>query len=125
MIVESEISHRHEIRILRHDAPTVLQLLRQHGAHPRQGRAEAEVAPGRERQVLARVLAVHVERVGVVEDLRVAIGCRQDGDDERPGGVNPLTAKYLNRLSDALFVFARYANAQGPGDVLWQPGGGR
>ena len=46
-------------------------------------------------------------------------------DDERPGGVNPLTARYLNRLSDALFVFARYANAQGPGDVLWQPGGGR
>lgn len=46
-------------------------------------------------------------------------------DDERPGGVNPLTAKYLNRLSDALFVFARYANAQGPGDVLWQPCGGR
>lgn len=44
---------------------------------------------------------------------------------ERPGGVNVLTAKYLNRLSDALFVFARYANAQGPGDVLWQPGGGR
>ena len=36
--------------------------------------------------MLARVLAVHVERVGVVEDLRVAIGCRQDGDDERPGG---------------------------------------
>lgn len=46
---------------------------------------------------------------------------------ERPGGVNPLTARYLNRLSDALFVFARYANAQsdGPRDVLWQPGGGR
>lgn len=44
-----------------------------------------------------------------------------DGDD---GGVNPLTAKYLNRLSDLLFVLARYANRH-EGDVLWQPGGGR
>ena len=56
-----------------------------------------------------------------------------DGKDaDRPGGVNLATAKYLNRLSDALFVFARYCNAQpsasgspAVGDVLWQPGGGR
>jgi cob(I)alamin adenosyltransferase len=40
------------------------------------------------------------------------------------GGVNPLTATYLNRLSDLLFVLARCANLPG-GDVLWQPGGGR
>lgn len=55
-------------------------------------------------------------------------------DDEAPhqvGGVNVLTAKYLNRLSDALFIFARYCNAQQQadgtivGDSLWQPGGGR
>jgi len=41
------------------------------------------------------------------------------------GGVNPLTARYLNRLSDLLFVLARYANHGRGGDVLWQPGGGR
>jgi cob(I)alamin adenosyltransferase len=41
------------------------------------------------------------------------------------GGVNPLTATYLNRLSDLLFILARYANHNGAGDVLWQPGGGR
>ena len=41
------------------------------------------------------------------------------------GGVNPLTAKYLNRLSDLLFVLARVANLPIGGDVLWQPGGGR
>lgn len=44
------------------------------------------------------------------------------------GGVNPLTARYLNRLSDLLFVLARAANSPdlgGEGDVLWQPGGGR
>jgi cob(I)alamin adenosyltransferase len=38
--------------------------------------------------------------------------------------VNPVTATYLNRLSDLLFVLARCANLPG-GDVLWQPGGGR
>ncbi len=30
--------------------------------------------------------------------------------------------KYLNRLSDFLFVAARHVNHQGPGDVLWVPG---
>lgn len=39
-------------------------------------------------------------------------------------GVNPLTAKYLNRLSDLLFVLARWAN-QETGDILWVPGKNR
>jgi cob(I)alamin adenosyltransferase len=38
--------------------------------------------------------------------------------------VNPLTARYLNRLSDLLFILARVANAD-HGDVLWKPGGER
>jgi cob(I)alamin adenosyltransferase len=38
--------------------------------------------------------------------------------------MNPLTAKYLNRLSDLLFILARRVN--GPdGDLLWKPGGER
>ena len=41
-------------------------------------------------------------------------------DGER---TNVLAAKYLNRLSDLLFVLSRVANPDG--DVLWQPGGGR
>ena len=39
-------------------------------------------------------------------------------------GVSPLTAKYLNRLSDLLFVLARWSN-QEVGDVLWVPGKNR
>jgi len=39
-------------------------------------------------------------------------------------GVNPLTAKYLNRLSDLLFVIARTANKE-IGDQLWVPGANR
>jgi cob(I)alamin adenosyltransferase len=37
-------------------------------------------------------------------------------------GVNVLTARYLNRLSDLLFVLARHENSS-VGDVLWIPGG--
>jgi cob(I)alamin adenosyltransferase len=40
------------------------------------------------------------------------------------GGVNPLTAKYLNRCSDLLFVLARFANKE-IGDQLWVPGANR
>ena len=35
--------------------------------------------------------------------------------------VNPEALKYLNRLSDLLFVLARHANDQGRADVLWAP----
>lgn len=39
--------------------------------------------------------------------------------------MNPLTATYLNRLSDLLFILARLANKDAGGDVLWQPGANR
>jgi len=42
--------------------------------------------------------------------------------------MNPLTARYLNRLSDLLFILARIANTPaggGSGDVLWTPGANR
>lgn len=43
--------------------------------------------------------------------------------EAHPDGVSVLPAKYLNRLSDLMFVLCRVANADG--DVLWQPGGDR
>ena len=39
--------------------------------------------------------------------------------------VNPHALAYLNRLSDHLFVAARWTAAQEGGDVLWQPGATR
>jgi cob(I)alamin adenosyltransferase len=39
--------------------------------------------------------------------------------------VNPQAVKYLNRLSDHLFVLSRHVNGQGALDVLWQPGATR
>lgn len=45
--------------------------------------------------------------------------------DAYQAGVNRLTATYLNRLSDLLFILARAANVDRGGDVLWQPGATR
>ncbi|WP_374999798.1 cob(I)yrinic acid a,c-diamide adenosyltransferase [Aeromicrobium sp. CTD01-1L150] len=44
--------------------------------------------------------------------------------DEHGETMNVLTAKYLNRLSDLLFILGRCANVE-HGDVLWVPGGER
>jgi cob(I)alamin adenosyltransferase len=43
---------------------------------------------------------------------------------EHGDSVSPLPARYLNRLSDLLFILSRQANA-GHEDVLWKPGGER
>ena len=38
--------------------------------------------------------------------------------------MNPVAIRYLNRLSDLVFILARHANREN-GDVLWVPGGER
>jgi cob(I)alamin adenosyltransferase len=43
---------------------------------------------------------------------------------DREHGVNPLVLRYLNRLSDLLFILSRAANA-GADEPLWKPGGSR
>ncbi|MBI1346857.1 cob(I)yrinic acid a,c-diamide adenosyltransferase [bacterium] len=51
---------------------------------------------------------------------RVEIGVVRLAETE---SINPLVLQYLNRLSDLLFAWARLANDNGRGDVLWIPGG--
>ncbi|BAW04611.1 cob(I)yrinic acid a,c-diamide adenosyltransferase [Nocardia seriolae] len=41
--------------------------------------------------------------------------------DAEPESVSALPGKYLNRLSDLLFILGRVANPDG--DILWRPGG--
>ncbi|MDO1584118.1 cob(I)yrinic acid a,c-diamide adenosyltransferase [Rhizobium oryzicola] len=62
---------------------------------------------------VARTISRRAERVMV--DLST-----QDGET-----VAPAALKYINRLSDFLFVAARYANGGGKADILWVPGKNR
>ncbi|GAA2249889.1 cob(I)yrinic acid a,c-diamide adenosyltransferase [Actinomadura luteofluorescens] len=75
--------------------------------------------PGAALLHVARTVARRAER-----SAWAAIEAHGDSGDTPEGGVNPLTAKYLNRLSDLLFILCRVANAE-HGDVLWKPGGER
>jgi cob(I)alamin adenosyltransferase len=66
---------------------------------------------------------LHVARTVVRRAERAGWAAAEQHGTEQ-GGVNLLAVRYLNRLSDLLFILCRGAN--GPsGDVLWQPGGGR
>ena len=44
--------------------------------------------------------------------------------DQHGQTMSPLPARYLNRLSDLLFILGRQAN-ESAGDLLWKPGGER
>ncbi|WP_448640708.1 cob(I)yrinic acid a,c-diamide adenosyltransferase [Geodermatophilus sp. URMC 63] len=59
---------------------------------------------------------LHQARV-VVRRAERSVWALLQADGER---TNPETARYLNRLSDLLFILARAANPGG--DVLWEPG---
>jgi cob(I)alamin adenosyltransferase len=66
--------------------------------------------PGAARLHVARTVARRAERSGWAAYA------------EHGESMNPEAIKYLNRLSDLLFILARHANRD-LGDVLWQPGG--
>ena len=67
----------------------------------------------------AGAAAAHVARTVTrrAERLVVALAAVEE--------VNPAVIRYLNRLSDHLFVLARRLNGNGAGDVLWVPGATR
>jgi cob(I)alamin adenosyltransferase len=50
-----------------------------------------------------------------------AYGTEPAKKNQPNGGINIAAARYLNRLSDLLFVLARYANVKQGGDVKWIP----
>ncbi len=68
---------------------------------------------------------LHVARTVTRRAERAVWAALEAHGSSADGGVNPLTAKYLNRLSDLLFILCRVANQDAGGDVLWVPGGER
>ena len=67
----------------------------------------------------ASVAALHLARAIVRRAERAAVALNEA---ER---LNPSLLAYLNRLSDHLFVAARFVAAREGGDVLWKPGATR
>jgi cob(I)alamin adenosyltransferase len=65
--------------------------------------------------------ALHLARTVCRRAERLVVALNDKPDEE----VSPAAIKYLNRLSDFLFVAARHANQRGDGDVLWVPGQNR
>lgn len=65
------------------------------------------------------VAALHLARTVVRRAERSAVALSQAEQ------VNPAALAYLNRLSDLLFVAARFVAAKDGGDILWQPGATR
>lgn len=65
------------------------------------------------------VAALHLARTVVRRAERSAVALA------RSETVNPHALAYINRLSDLLFVAARFIAARHGGDVLWQPGATR
>jgi cob(I)alamin adenosyltransferase len=65
--------------------------------------------------------ALHIARTVVRRAERLSVTLRSSD----PDGVNPEAIRYLNRLSDLLFVLCRVANNDGRNDVLWVPGANR
>jgi len=65
--------------------------------------------------------ALHVARTVVRRAERLATALREI--EPKATGSEPV--RYLNRLSDLLFVLGRAANGDGSGDVLWVPGSTR
>ncbi|WP_196260680.1 cob(I)yrinic acid a,c-diamide adenosyltransferase [Pelagibacterium limicola] len=61
--------------------------------------------------------ALHLARTVARRAERIVVALRRGEPD-----INAEALRYLNRLSDLLFVLARVANANGTKDVLWEPG---
>lgn len=65
--------------------------------------------------------ALHLARTVCRRAERLVVELTEKPDEK----VSPEAVKYLNRLSDFLFVASRYVNDKGALDVLWVPGQNR
>ena len=64
---------------------------------------------------------LHVARTAVRRAERICVALLEAEAE----ATSPEVVRYLNRLSDLLFVLSRVANDNGAADVLWKPGASR
>lgn len=69
----------------------------------------------------ALAAALHVARTVTRRAERLCVALRE----VQPDATTPEPVRYLNRLSDLLFVLSRAANGMGASDILWVPGANR
>jgi len=62
--------------------------------------------------------ALHLARTICRRAERCIIELKLTGNEQ----VSDTVCRYINRLSDHLFVMSRYVNAKGKDDILWKPG---
>jgi len=62
---------------------------------------------------------LHLSRTVCRRAERLCVGLSTEED------INQICVRYLNRLSDLLFVMGRYVNDKGQSDILWVPGANR
>ncbi len=61
--------------------------------------------------------ALHLARTVCRRAERCIVALKLEGEP-----VSPAACRYINRLSDHLFVASRYVNGKGKNDLLWRPG---
>jgi cob(I)alamin adenosyltransferase len=79
----------------------------------------AEKGPGGARLTVTDAQVAWLE--GEIDRLNAEVELK----DKPSEGVSEPSLKYVNRLSDYLFVAGRYANNKGAADILWAPGQNR
>jgi cob(I)alamin adenosyltransferase len=120
--LSTPLRHSYEYQPIRVDASWILTLEMAIDSHNEQlDKLDSFILPGGTQLAaglhLARTVTRRAER-STWQAIEVFGTEPTDGPD---GGINLIAAAYLNRLSDLLFVLARYANLNHGGDVKWIP----
>lgn len=116
------LRHSYDYQPIRVDASWILTLemaIDQHNEHLE--KLDSFILPGGTKLAAALHLARTVTRRAERSSWQAIEKYGTEPTDGPEGGINLIAAAYLNRLSDLLFVLARYANLNHGGDVKWIP----
>jgi cob(I)alamin adenosyltransferase len=120
--LSTPLHHTYEYPPLRVDASWILTLEMAIDTHNEQlEKLDSFILPGGTQLAAALHVARTVVRRAERSTWQAIEIYGTEPSDGPEGGINLIAAAYLNRLSDLLFVLARYANLNHGGDVKWVP----